>query len=58
MEKLKKVSFKNAELLFEEEGIRVVERIKDEEITTDLETALRDFEGCLDLSIAISTKAE
>lgn len=58
MEKIRKTSFKSAEILFGDEGIKILERIKDEEIETDLETALRDFEGCANLSIAITTKAE
>lgn len=55
--KKKTVSLKNAEILFGDE-IQVVERLKDEEITNDLETILREFEGCANLTISISTEAE
>lgn len=58
MEKVRKTSFKNAEILFGDDGIKVLERLKDEEVETDLETALRDFEGCVNLAISITTKAE
>lgn len=58
MEKARKTSFKNAEILFGDDGIKVFERIKDDVIETDLETALRDFEGCTNLAISITTKAE
>ena len=59
MEKVKKISFKNAEIIFnEEEGLQVIERLKDEEVHTDLEQALREFEGIQNLAISISTKSE
>lgn len=58
MEKVRKTSFKNAEILFTDEGMKVLERLKDEEIETDLEVALRDFEGCANLAISITTKSE
>lgn len=58
MEKMKKTSWKNAEILFGDDGIKILERLKDEEVETKLEDALRDYEGCMNLSISISTKAE
>lgn len=58
IEKVRKTSFKNAEILFTDEGIKILERLKDEEVETDLELALRDFEGCANLAISITTKSE
>lgn len=58
MEKTRKVSFKNAEIIFSDEGIKVLERLKEEEVETDLESALREFEGIQNLAISISTKSE
>lgn len=55
--KKKTVSLKNAEILFGDE-IQVIERLKDEEITSDLETILREFEGCANVSITITTESE
>ncbi len=58
MEKVRKTSFKNAEIIFSDEGIKVLERLKEEEVETDLESALREFEGIQNLAISISTKSE
>ncbi len=58
MEKTKKVSFKSAEIIFSDEGMKVLERLKEEEVETDLESALREFEGIQNLAISISTKSE
>lgn len=55
--KKKTVSLKNAEILFGDE-IQVIERLKDEELVNDLETILREFEGCANLTISISTETE
>lgn len=55
--KKKSISMRNAEILFGDE-IQILERLKDEEITTDLETVLREFEGCMNVTISISTEAE
>lgn len=51
------VSIRNAEILFGEE-IQIIERLKDEEILTDLETVLREFENCANVTISISTESE
>ena len=58
MEKVRKVSFKSAEIIFSDEGMKVLERLKEEEVETDLESALREFEGIQNLAISISTKSE
>lgn len=58
MEKVRKTSFKNVEIIFSDEGIKVLERLKEEEVETDLESALREFEGIQNLAISISTKSE
>ena len=58
MEKVRKTSFKNAEIIFSDEGIKVLERLKEEEVETDLESALREFEGIQNLAMSISTKSE
>lgn len=55
--KKKTVSLKSAEILFGEE-IQVIERLKDEEIINNLETILREFEGCANVTISVSTEAE
>ena len=55
--KKKTVSLKSAEILFGEE-IQVIERLKDEEIMNNLETILREFEGCANVTISVSTEAE
>ncbi|MGL5649984.1 MAG: YonK family protein [Clostridium sp.] len=56
--KKKTISMKNAEVLFGDEGIKILERLKEEEIETDLETVLREFEGCANISITIATESE
>ena len=55
--KKKTVSLKSAEILFGEE-IQVIARLKDEEIINNLETILREFEGCANVTISVSTEAE
>lgn len=55
--KKKTISMRNAEILFGDE-IQVIERLKDEEVTTDLETVLREFEGCANITITIATESE
>lgn len=55
--KKKSISLRNAEILFGDE-IEILERLKEEEITTNLETILREFEGCTNITISISTESE
>lgn len=55
--KKKSISLRNAEILFGDE-IEILERLKEEEITTNLEAILREFEGCTNITISISTESE
>lgn len=48
-----------AELIFEEDGvILVIEHLKEEDRTHNLEDILRDYEGKSNLNISISTERE
>lgn len=47
-----------AELFFEEDGILIVEHLKEEDRTHNLEDVLRDYEGKSNLNITISTERE
>lgn len=48
------LSFKKAELVFEEGKVMVVEELKDEVIESDLIEKLKMFEGCKGLTISFS----
>lgn len=52
------LSLKKAELVFEDNGITVIEAHKDGDITNDLTTLLKRFEGCTNLTISVSTERE
>ena len=50
----KALNFKNAELVFEEDKVIVIEELKDDVIETNLVEKLKMFEGQKGLSISIS----
>lgn len=52
------LSLKKAELVFEDDGITVIETHKDGDITNDLVELLRRFEGCQNLTISVSVEKE
>lgn len=52
------LSLKKAELIFEDDGITVVEMHKDGDITNNLVELLKRFEGCQNLTISVSTEKE
>ena len=46
------------ELIFEDGKVIAIEHLKDEDKTYDLVDLLRDFEGCQNLTISVSTEKE
>lgn len=52
------LSLKKAELVFEDNGVTVVESLKDGDETNDLIELLRRFEGCTNLTISVSVEKE
>ena len=56
---MKKIlQFKKAELIFEEDKVIAIEHLKNEDKEYDVFDLLRDFEGCQNLTINISTEKE
>lgn len=60
MEKVKKISFKNAEIVVhEDKTITIIERTKDGDVfSMDFASCVEDFKGIQNLAISISTKSE
>ena len=52
------LGFSKAELVFEEDQVLVIEHLKDEDKEHNLIELLKDFEGCQNLSITVSTERE
>lgn len=56
--KKRTLALSKAELVFDEDGIKVIEHLKEEDKPHVLEDLLRDFEGCQNLTISVSTEKE
>lgn len=56
--KKRTLALTKAELVFDIEGIKVIEHLKEEDREHVLEDLLRDFDGCQNLSITVSTEKE
>ena len=52
------LNLSKTELVFEDDKVIVIEHLKDEDKEYDLIELLKDFEGCQNLSISISTEKE
>ena len=55
--KKRTLALTKAELVFDIEGIKVIELLKEDREQV-LEDLLRDFDGCQNLSITVSTERE
>lgn len=55
--KKRTLALTKAELVFDIEGIKVIEHLKEDREHV-LEDLLRDFDGCQNLSITVSTERE
>ena len=56
--KKRTLALTKAELVFDIEGIKVIEHLKEESKEYFLENLLKDFDGCQNLSITVSTERE
>ena len=56
--KKRTLALSKAELIFDLDGIKVIEHLKEEDREHSLEDLLRDFDGCQNLSITVSTEKE
>lgn len=56
--KKRTLALTKAELVFDVDGIKVIEHLKEESKEYFLENLLKDFEGCQNLVINISTEKE
>lgn len=56
--KKRTLALSKAELIFDLDGIKVIEHLKEESKEYFLENLLKDFEGCQNLVINISTEKE
>lgn len=56
--KKRTLALSKTELIFEEDKVIAIEHLKEEDKEHDLVELLRDFEGCTNLSISISTEKE
>ena len=52
------LNLSKTELIFEDDKVIAIEHLKDEDKEYDLIELLKDFEGCQNLSIPISTEKE
>ena len=56
--KKRSLNISKAEFLFEEDGIKILEHLKDSDREYELVDLIKDFEGCSNLTISISTEKE
>jgi hypothetical protein len=52
------LNISKAEFLFEEDGVKVIEHLKENDREYELIDLIKDFEGCTNLTISISTEKE
>lgn len=52
------LNLSKTELIFEDDKVIAIEHLKDEDKTYDLVDLLREFEGCQNLTISVSTEKE
>lgn len=52
------VNVSKAEFLFEEDGVKVIEHLRESDREYELLDLIKDFEGCTNLTISISTEKE
>lgn len=56
--KKRTLALSKTELIFEENRVVAIEHLKDEDKEHDLIELLRDFAGCTNLTISVSTEKE
>lgn len=56
--KKRTLALSKTELVFEEDRVIAIEHLKDDDREHDLVELLRDFEGCTNLTISVSTESE
>lgn len=56
--KKRTLALSKTELVFEDNGVIAIEHLKDDDKEHNLIDLLRDFEGCTNLTISVSTESE